>query len=63
MGNYNTTYEDTTEIGSLPDNTYHGASAYYKSKIYIHGGGYRFGDLPLSSLVKNDLILIDLNEK
>jgi hypothetical protein len=63
MVNYNTTYEATTEIGSLPASTHHGASAYYKNKIYIHGGGYSFGDLPLSSLVKNDLIVIDLNEK
>jgi hypothetical protein len=47
---------------NLPIYNYFGASAYYKNKIYIHGGGYSFGYLPLQSIVKNDLIVINLNE-
>ncbi len=55
--------EPPAEVGSLPTNTFYGASIYYKNKIYIHGGGYSFGDLPLSSIVTNDLIVINLNEE
>jgi hypothetical protein len=50
-------------IGALPMPVFHGASAYYKNKIYIHGGGGSFGELPLKSTVKNDLIIIQLNEE
>jgi hypothetical protein len=50
-------------IGDLPAPTYYGASTYYKNKIYIHGGGYSFGNLPTRGLVKNDLIVIHLNEE
>jgi hypothetical protein len=50
-------------VGRLPSNTYYGASVYYKNKIYIHGGAYSFGVLPLSNIVKNHLIVINLNDQ
>lgn len=54
--------EDIHRVGYLPDNTYYAASVYYKNRIYIHGGGSSFGILPLKKLVRNDLIVIELNE-
>jgi hypothetical protein len=51
------------DLDHLPDYSYNAASVYYKNKIYIHGGGSSFGSLPLYKLVKNDLIVINLNEK
>lgn len=51
-----------TRIGDLPNNTYYGASVFYKNKIYIHGGGYSFGWLPLRDIMLNDLIVIELNQ-
>jgi hypothetical protein len=54
---------EIVQVGELPAHTYYGASVYYKNKIYIHGGGYSFGDLPLSRIVKNDLIIIHLDQQ
>jgi hypothetical protein len=56
-------FEERIDIGVLPTPVFYGASAYYKNKIYIHGGGGSFDELPLKSKVKNDLIAIQLNEK
>jgi hypothetical protein len=47
----------------LPENIYYGASTYYKNKIYIHGGGDNFGALPLKNMVKNDLVVIELDKE
>lgn len=47
--------------GNLPYNTYSAASVFYRDKIYIHGGGDSYGTLLLEDIVKNDLIVIDLN--
>jgi hypothetical protein len=55
--------DNLTHIGRLPSFTYYGASVYYKNKIYIHGGGYSFGYLPIGKIVINDLVVINLNEK
>jgi hypothetical protein len=43
---------DDNIVEYLPDYTYSAGSVYYKNKIYIHGGGYSFGDLSLSNMVK-----------
>jgi hypothetical protein len=59
----NLEWSDAITVGHLPDNTYYGASVYYKNSIYIYGGAYSFGNLPLRSIVKNNLIVINLNEK
>jgi hypothetical protein len=56
-------WNESKVVGSLPSNTYYGASVYYKNKIYIHGGAYSFGDLPLSNIVKNNLIVINLDDE
>jgi hypothetical protein len=51
------------QIGNLPDFIYYGASAYYKNKIYIHGGGDNFGKLPLKGTVRNDMLVIEMSDE
>jgi hypothetical protein len=50
-----------TYLGNLPSHTFYGASMYYKDKIYIHGGAYSFGNLPLKDIAKHDFVVIDLD--
>jgi hypothetical protein len=56
----NLEWSDAITVGYLPANAYYEASVYYKNSIYIHGGAYSFGNLPLRSIVKNNLIVINL---
>lgn len=46
----------------LPHNVYNAASVYYKNKLYIHGGGASFKNLPLTDIPLNYLIVIDLDD-
>jgi hypothetical protein len=52
---------DIERVGYLPSYTFFGASAYYKDKIYIHGGTQSFGSLPLKEISTNNMIVIHLN--
>ncbi len=49
-------------VGTLPFKIYSAASIFYMNKIYISGGGDSFGRLQLENVVKNDVVVIDLNE-
>jgi hypothetical protein len=59
--NVNTDQAET--IAQLPESSYYAASVFYKNKIYIHGGAESFGGLPLSNILKNNLIVINLNDE
>jgi hypothetical protein len=60
---FNTKTREFKNIGKLPDNTYYVASAYYKNKIYIHGGGNSFGNLSLKGTVMNEMFVIELDDE
>lgn len=47
----------------LPEFTYNAASVYYKNKLYIQGGAASFGYLPMHDIPKNQLIVIELDDK
>ena len=57
------TTDKVETIGKLPEFSYNAASTFYKNKIYIHGGAHSYGDLPLSSILKNDFLVIELNSE
>lgn len=46
----------------LPHENFYAASVFYKDKIYIYGGAESFAWLPLRDNVKNDLIILELNQ-
>lgn len=52
---------DIVQIEDQLPYTYFGGSVYYKDKIYIHGGAYSFGNLPLKDISTNNLIAIELS--
>lgn len=58
----NTKTQDLKLFEMLPRESYYAASAFYKDKIYIHGGALSFNWLPLRDYAINDLIIVELNE-
>lgn len=47
----------------LPFSLYYAASVNYKNKLYIHGGGASFNNLPLDYIPINHLVIIDLDDE
>ncbi|CAG9326896.1 unnamed protein product [Blepharisma stoltei] len=50
----------TTTISSLPDYYYNAAFAYYKTILYIHGGGAVYGQAMRTSVTKSSFLEVDL---
>jgi hypothetical protein len=53
--------QQVVTLGSLPSTVYAGASRYYKSSLYIFGGGDKFGTKFRSSVAVHNLYKLNLN--
>jgi N-acetylneuraminic acid mutarotase len=60
---YDITTNEYTLSAELPFHLYNAASVYYKNKLYIHGGGANFNDLPLTDIPINHLVVVDLDDE